>query len=148
LLDDKRKRKYPLREIFNALFYINKTGCQWRWLPKDYPPFRLVHYYFRQWSQGGLFQRLNQALNRLYREKVGRKPSPSLGLLDAQSVKKSEWGLPNKGFDGYKHIKGMKRQLVVDTLGLILAVFVHPANEYDGNAARSVLEILARQGYE
>lgn len=153
LLSDQRKRKYSLRSIFNALFYLNKAGCQCgappgRMLPKEYPPFRSVHYYFRKWSKDGTWLRLNQALNRSHRQALGREASPSVGLLDAQSVKKSEWGLSFKGFDGHKHVNGIKRQLIVDTLGLVMAVKVHPANQHDSKAAKAVIETLASQGYE
>src|SRR5688572_3354080 len=82
-----RKRKYELRDIVNAICYLLKTGCQWRLLPNDFPPYRLVHYYFRSWNKSRLWHKLNRELNRLYRQKQGRKPSPSVAIVDAQSVK-------------------------------------------------------------
>jgi putative transposase len=93
-------------------------------------------------------EKLNQALNRRYRQAFGIEGSPSVGILDAQSVKKSEWGLPHKGFDGYKHINVVKRQLIVDTLELVLAVSLHAANEHDGQGAKAVIEVLVQQGYK
>lgn len=147
ILNDQRKRKYSLRVVMNALFYLLTTGCQWRMLPKEYPPYRLVHYYFRKWRDNGQLERINQKLNRNFRLSRGRKSSPSTGILDAQSVKNSEWGLPDKGYDGHKHIQGRKRQLIVDTLGLILAAFVHPANWHDSKGGFDVLERLKKQRY-
>ena len=123
LLNDTRKRKYPLRDILNALFYLNRTGCQWPMLPKDFPPFQLCFYYYRKWTVTGLWLKINTLLNRMVRKKKRRKPSPSVGIIDSQSIKNSERGVVDKGFDGNKRIKGRKPHLVADTLGLILITF-------------------------
>ncbi len=147
-LADKRKRKYSLRAIFNALLYVTKTGCQWRQMPNDLPPWPLCYYYFWKWRNEGTWARLNKALVERRRIKANRQPSPSLGVIDSQSVKNSEWGVVPKGFDGNKKVQGRKRHIVVDTLGLVLVVVVHAANQHDSPAARAVLTSLAQQGYE
>ena len=147
-LADKRKRKYSLRAIFNALLYVTKTGCQWRQMPNDLPPWPLCYYYFWKWRNDGTWARLNKALVERRRIKAHRQPSPSLGVIDSQSVKNSEWGVVPKGFDGNKKVQGRKRHIVVDTLGLVLVVVVHAANQHDSPAARAVLTSLAQQGYE
>lgn len=148
ILADKRKRKYSLRAIFNALLYVTKTGCQWRQMPNDLPPWPLCYYYFWKWRNDGTWARLNKALVEQRRIKANRQPSPSLGIIDSQSVKNSEWGVVPKGFDGNKKVQGRKRHIVVDTLGLVLVVVVHAANQHDSPAARAVLTSLAQQGYE
>ena len=147
LLNDTRKRKYPLRDILNALFYLNRTGCQWPMLPKDFPPFQLCFYYYRKWTVTGLWLKINTLLNRMVRKKKRRKPSPSVGIIDSQSIKNSERGVVDKGFDGNKRIKGRKPHLVVDTLGLILITLVGPANENEGKAAYRVLQQLKKTRY-
>lgn len=147
-LANTRKRKYPLRTIFNALLYVTKTGCQWRQMPNDLPDWRLCYYYFWKWRNDGTWQRLNKAIVEQRRQKAGREASPSVGIIDSQSVKCSEWGVATKGFDGYKRVNGRKRHLVVDALGLVLVVVVHAANQHDSPAARSVLRALAQQGYQ
>lgn len=140
--DVQRKRKYPLRNIVNAIFYLTRSGVQWRMLPKDLPPYGIVHYYFRKWQRSGLWERINRHLVRRFRRMKKRKPSPSVGIIDSQSVKNRERGLPDKGFDGNKKVNGRKRHIVIDSLGLILAVLVGPANEFDGKAAKALLKRL------
>ena len=152
ILADKRKRKYSLRAIFNALLYVTKMGCQWRQMPNDLPPWLVCYYYFwigppKRWRNEGKWERLNKTLVERRRQKANRHASPSVGVIDSQSVKNSEWGVVLKGFDGNKKVQGRKRHLVVDTLGLVLVV-VHAANQHDSPAARAVLSSLARQGYE
>lgn len=148
ILPDKRKRKYSLRTIFNALLYLTKTGCQWRQMPNDLPPWPLCYYYFWKWRNDGTWERLNKALVKRRRQKDGRAASPSVGVIDSQSVKCSEWGVVPKGYDGHKKVNGRKRHIVVDTLGLVLVVVVHAANGHDSPAAKLVLTRLAQQGYE
>ncbi len=111
-------------------------------LPKDLPPYGIVNYYFRQWQQSGLWKKINLFLVRNWRQKKKRKPSPSVGIIDSQSVKNREWGLPDKGFDGNKKINGRKRHLVIDSLGHILTVLVGPANEHDSKAGKILLKRL------
>lgn len=148
ILADKRKRKYSLRAILNALLYLTKTGCQWRLLPNDLPPWPLCYYYFWKWRNNGRWEKLNKALVERRRNQAGRTTSPSVGIIDSQSVKCSEWGVVPKGYDGHKRVNGRKRHIVVDTLGLVLVVVVHAANQHDSPAARAVLTRLAGQGYE
>ena len=143
-----RRRKYCLRQVVDALLYLLKSGCQWRLLPRDFPPYQVVFYYFQCWRRKQLWQQINQALNRLYREQQGRPTSPSMAIVDAQSVKNSEWGLMDKGFDGHKRIQGRKRHLAVDTLGLVLSVSLSAANVHDSVAAPELLIKLHQQGYE
>ena len=147
ILNDQRKRKYALRSIINAILYLNRSGCQWRMLPKDYPPYGSCFYYYRKWTRDGTWVRINTSLNRKVRKRAGRKPSPSVGVIDSQSVKNSERGVIDKGFDGYKKIQGRKRHIVIDTLGLILAAVVHPANIHDSKKALAVSERLKKMRY-
>jgi transposase len=121
ILDDQRKRKYSLRVIINAILYISKTGGQWRMLPKDFPSWQLIYYYFRSWSYNGLTEQIHQVLLVKVRQKKGKQPSPSLGLVDSQSVKTASM-TKEKGIDGNKKISGRKRFIVTDTLGLVLAI--------------------------
>jgi putative transposase len=144
ILNDKRKRKYPLRNILNALLYVSKGGIQWRLLPKEFPAWQLTYYYFRKWLLNGMWDTIQNALRELLRVKHGKKSCPSLGIIDSQSVKNSEWGLPDKGYDGNKKVNGRKRHIVVDTLGLLLCILVTPANVHDCKAAEEV--IMKMQG--
>ncbi|OGX87427.1 hypothetical protein BEN47_10895 [Hymenobacter lapidarius] len=150
ILPDTRRRKHSLRLIVNALLYLTKSGCQWRLLPREFPAFPLVYYYFRRWQADGRWAQLNQALVRRHRQRAApsRQPSPSVAVLDAQSIKYSERGVPAKGFDGHKKIQGRKCQLVVDTGGWLLAAHVGPAHENDRVGGQAVLEKLHQQGFE
>jgi len=136
-----RKRKHSLREIINALLYIAKTGVQWRFLPQNYPKWELVYYYFRRWAAEGLIEEIHDTLRNLLRRKAGRKESPSLGLIDSQSVK-SSCITTEKGYDAGKKITGRKRHIITDTMGFILAIVVHNANIQDRDGAKLVLKEL------
>jgi transposase len=141
IADVERKRKHDLRNIFNAIFYILKTGCQWRMLPKEFPKWQLVYYYFAKWRDTEEFEYINDMLRENVRKKLGRNASPSAGIVDSQSVKTTRRG-GLRGIDGNKKINGRKRHIVVDTLGFILAVIIHPANMHDSVGAELLLRKL------
>ena len=149
-MPDTRRRKHSLRLIINALLYLTKSGCQWRLLPHEFPPFPLVYSYFRRWQADGRWAELNQALVRRHRQRAApsRQPSPSVAVLDAQSINCSERGVVDNGFDGHKKIQGRKRQLLVDTGGLLLATHVGPAHENDRVGGKAALQNLVQQGFE
>jgi putative transposase len=141
LLLDQRKRKYDLRQVLNAIFYVVKGGIPWRLMPKDLPPWKSVYYYYAKFSKLGIWQEFNDALREKVREKKGRKISPSAAVLDSQSVKTTLVG-GQRGFDVAKHIKGRKRHILVDTLGLLLTVVVHRADIDERKGASFVLKRL------
>jgi transposase len=125
-----RPRTTALREVLNAILYLLRTGCPWRLLPKDFPPKSTVYGYFRRFGQEGVWQRIWLVLIMAAREQAGKEPQPTAGIIDSQSVKTTEAGGP-RGFDAGKKLNGRKRHLVTDTLGLPLALAVHPANVQD-----------------
>jgi putative transposase len=142
LLNDERKRRYDLREIVNAILYLVKTGCQWRMLPPDFPKWQLVYYYFARWKQDGRIEYIHEILVEYIRVKAGRNEEPTVGILDSQSVKTTDVSSADTGFDAGKRIKGRKRNIIVDTLGLILCVVVHSAGIQDRNGGLPVMEKL------
>ena len=141
IICDTRKRRRSLKEIFDAIFYLLKTGCQWRQLPGDFPAWQSVYYYFRKWSRDGTFKKLHDYLRGLLRRRAGKETSPSVGVIDSQSVRGTYRG-KERGIDGGKRVKGRKRHIVTDTQGLVLAVKVHPANRHDSKAAPEVIRQL------
>ena len=133
-----KKRRHDMREIVAALLYLVRTGCAWRMLPHDLPPWSAVYYYYAVWRDDGTMMRIHDALHGQVRQDDGRDVEPSAAILDSQSVKTTDRGGP-RGYDAGKKVNGRKRHLLVDTLGLIIAVVVHPADTQDRDGARQLL---------
>jgi putative transposase len=151
-------RDVCMRCVMNALFYIDRTGCQWNLLPKDLPNYGTVYYYFRKWRDDGTFERMNTELRQMLRERANHDPEPSLAIVDSQSVKTTAVG-GDVGFDAHKQVKGRKRHILVDILGLLLVVVVTHASVQDANSAAllgarvegkfpRIRKIIADQGYK
>src|SRR5713226_3761341 len=136
-----RHREVDVREIINAILYVLRTGCPWRHLPHDFPPWGTVHYYFWLWCNDGTWTRIHDRLREMVREEAGREREPSAAIRDSQSVRTTERGGP-RGYDAAKNVTGRKRHLLVDTMGLILLVLVHPADVQDRDGARLLLTML------
>ena len=129
---------HPRRVLVNACIYVVRTGCAWRLLPKSFPPWRAVYKAFRGWARAGTFERMHDRLRQQWRDRIGRAPDPTAAIIDAQSTRSTAQG-GNTGFDAGKKVKGRKRHLVVDTLGLLLAVTITAASVQDRDGAAPVV---------
>ena len=139
-----RPPEHSKREIVNAILYLTRTGCAWRMLPKDFPPWQTVYRYFRAWGEDGTLDRVHDALRERVRAKrEGRNPEPSAGIVDSQSVKGSDTvSKGTRGYDAGKKINGRKRHIITDTLGLLLVVMVTAASIQDRDGGRGILKLL------
>lgn len=135
-----RPEKYPRRQMLDACIYVLRSGCSWRMLPKDFPPWMAVYQTFRRWIAQGRFEAMYDELRKLWRTRQHRAPDPTAAILDSQSVKTSPQGGP-KGYDAGKKVKGRKRHLVTDTLGLLVTVLITVASTQDRDAAMPAMDL-------
>lgn len=138
--EDAPQREHPLRELFNAMRYVIKTGCQWRYLPHDFPPWTAVYQQARRWLQAGVFEQIAHELRVIARVLAERSPDPSATIFDARTVQSTPESGERAGYDGHKKKRGSKIHIAVDTLGHLLAVLVTPADMQERDFAGALAE--------
>jgi putative transposase len=136
---EERPRTHSLRDVLDAIFYVLKSGCHWRLLPHDFPPWSTVYYHFRRFLSNGLWSFILKGLHAAERKRVGKDPQPTAAIMDSQSVKNVEESAHPSGYDAHKNVKGRKRHLLVDTSGLPLSIYVSSADVQDRVGAQCLL---------
>lgn len=138
-----RPRTTNIRSVVNAIFYLNRTGCAWRYLPKSFPPWKTVHHYFSQWCVTHIWKLVHDLLVKRSRILDGKNPFPSYGIIDSQSVR-AQYG-EDRGYDGFKKVRGRKRHIMVDTLGNIHSLRVHAANLADSKQGHTLYDLCPKK---
>lgn len=140
-----RPWRWPRRAVLDGVFYLVRSGCAWRMLPREYPPWQTVYHWMRTWRRDGTWRRVNGALRAQVRRREGRHEQPSGGSLDSQSVRSTGVGGPERGYDGAKRLSGRKRHILVDTTGLVLHARVHSAALHDRDGGKLLLDPALRE---